>query len=328
MRELARQCELTVVAQPCEPDMLSAPCSREIYQYIEMPATSYYGLRWQSGLYELLGKHEWDVVCLDINMRHIVRIVSFFRYFRLRKKWIWRGQIFGRSNSSFLNYLRSYMIRKTKVCLVYSEPIAKKVKSEWGGDAISFNNTEVAKSEFRNGNYGFNRKVLNVLFVGRCQARKKLDRIVGLCERKPEVYLRLVGPGMENIDIPYFLESEGRVSRFGKTSGRDLDVHFDWADLVINPGHLGLLAMNSARHGKGIVVDSSSSHAPEFWLAKEAEQPFIDFSNSDVVDEFIDYVFETPGVIEEWGKRLQSVAREKYTIEYMAKAHISAFDLV
>ena len=55
--------------------------------------------------------------------------------------------------------------------------------------------------------------------------------------------------------------------------------HFDWAHISINPGHLGLFVMNSAKFAKMIIIDSNSSHAPEYILAKIAKQPFINFEN-------------------------------------------------
>jgi hypothetical protein len=86
--------------------------------------------------------------------------------------------------------------------------------------------------------------------------------------------------------------------------------------------------MNAAKHGKGIVVDSGSEHAPEYWLAKEAGQPFISFGDMQEVNRFIDDVLVNRWKLQHWGRQLQDMAKEKYTIEYMAEAHLRVFEKV
>jgi glycosyltransferase involved in cell wall biosynthesis len=133
---------------------------------------------------------------------------------------------------------------------------------------------------------------------------------------------------MEQLEIPDGLENNGRLVVFGRLTGKDLNTHFDWSDLVVSPGNVGLLVMNAARHGKGIVIDDNSYHGPEYWLAKESGQPFISFCDMQEVNRFINDVIDNRWKLQHWGRQLQEVAKEKYTIEYMAEAHYRVFEKV
>jgi len=325
LRELGKKIDLMVVAQPCKPDGLASPDNRRGYEYIEIDPIKFFGLLWQPGLGCLFREKTWDVVCVSANLRHISRIYLFLVHSDCRDKWVWWGHIFGRSKSKILSMLRTYIIRKSACCLVHGKSIAIQLIEEHGVKALSFNNTEIRKSEFRPGKFEEHLE-LRLLFVGRCQPRKQLERLIELVEKRRNVQVRLIGPGMEKLFIPSDLLDSGRIELFGRTVGRELGFHFDWADLVANPGHVGLLVMNAARHGKGIVIDSGSEHGPEFYLAKEARQPFISFGDKDEVDRFIDHVHKNPSLLEQWGKALQAKAKEEYTIESMAEVHVKVFN--
>lgn len=324
-RELSSYCDLTVVAQPCALDGLMPPAERVGYNYLELPVYGKRSFRWQSGLIGLFRKGDWDVKCVDLNVRQLSRVVPFIFVSKFRKNWIWRGQIFGRRRSHTLFYIKKFLLHRAVACLVYNEPSARRLEQEFGVRAVSFNNTEVRKDEFRQPKINNERGPLRLLYVGRNQKRKKLDRLISLVDRRSDVLLRLVGPGMDELSIPNHLVASSRIELFGKTNGDALNHHFDWADLVVNPGHAGLLVMNAARHGKTIAVDSRSEHAPEAWLAKESGQPFLDFSKEYEVDRFIDGVMADKMVLEEWSYQIQKLAKEKYTIENMARIHLAVF---
>jgi glycosyltransferase involved in cell wall biosynthesis len=325
-RELGLETKLTVVAQPCEAEGLTAPPERKHYEYREILAKRIGGIYWQPGLRALASKMDWDVICMGINLRHPARVTAFLSLPSVWSKWVWRGHIFGKTESQLINYFRGILLRRAAGCLTYSQVQAEEVLRRFGVNAVSFNNSEVRVSEFRQGIHAAKRDGLKLLFVGRYQTRKRLERFIDLASRRSDISVRLVGPDMDRIDVPQALDVSGRVEKFGKTSGEALNEHFDWADLVANPGHVGLLVMNAARHQKGIVIDSESRHAPEYWLAKEAGQPFIDFSDCEAVDQFLDGVIADPTATKVWAERLQELARSRYTIEYMVDAHLKVFN--
>lgn len=328
LRELGNYVELTVLAGSCERDNLTAPKKRDGYTYVESNPFRVKGVSVSILHLRKIKPLEFDVICCAFSPREPFWFFYFLLSRKVRSKWIWWGQIYGRNDSGLLNSFRKYILQKSSGILVYSQPIVERLKKDYGIEASSFNNTEIDENEFTRGSFQ-KKKEVNLLYVGRYQPRKKLHRLVELAERRNDVYVRLVGSGMkEGIEIPLKLNNSKQIEVFGYVSGKDLIPHFEWADIVANPGHVGLLVMNAARHGKGIVIDKKSHHAPEYWLAKEAEQPFIPFSDDSDVDKFIDEILGNKEVLKTLGDRLQSKAREKYTIQYMARVHFSMFKSV
>lgn len=327
-QELGKRVNLTVVAQPCDSAGLHPPDNRMGYRYIEIPSKRLGGVFWQRGLRGIVFNETWDVICCDINLRHLSRICLFSTCGALRSRWIWRGHVFGRSNFKSLDAVRAYLLRNGAGCLAYSEPVADEVSKRYGVRARSFNNSQVAQDEFKAGVFSDTHSELRLLYVGRYGHRKRLDRLVRVASRRDEINIRLVGPGMDNLDVPNALECSGKIRMFGRTVGEYLKPHFDWADLVVSPGHVGLLVMNAAKYGKGIVIDSTSRHAPEYWLAQESDQPFIRFGEDKEVDLFIEDLLKNRWKLKFLGEQLQGVAERKYTIEYMADAHFETFDKV
>lgn len=330
LRELSQEVDLTLVARPCEPEGLTPPTERIGYRYIEIPAKRFLGVLWQPGLSEVVDEGGWEALGVSINMRDIGRILLFLRRKELRSRWVWWGHVFGRTPLKLLDAPRRFLLKRGAGALVFTEGVAQAVRERYGVEATPFNNTQVKEDQFRPGSFE-EHQGLRLLFVGRLQPRKRLERLVALAEREPRVQLRLIGPGMDALEVPQPLLESGQLRRYGRLAGDELDEHFDWADLVANPGHVGLLVMHAAQHGKGIVIDSESAHAPEYWLAREAEQPFIDFSDEAAVDRFVGELLESEDGrtrLRNWGSRLQEVARERYTIEHMAAVHARLFRAV
>ncbi|MDY6867266.1 MAG: glycosyltransferase family 4 protein [Chloroflexota bacterium] len=328
LRELGEKVNLTVVAQPCEPDGLSPPEWRKNYQYKEIQPLELFNLLWQPGLGSILHNTSWDIVCVSANLRHVSRIALFVNNAKYRKKWIWWGLIFGEVKSKFVSRVRNYLLSNAAHCLVHSKSVSLRLREQYKIDATSFNNTEIRSNEFRDGVYNKVKDKLNILFVGTYKPRKKIERLIELADRRSDVMVRIVGPGMEALEAPDYLVDSGRVQIFERATGSQLNTHFDWADVAVSPGNVGLLIMNAARHGKGIIIDNNSYHGPEYWLAKETDQPFISFADESAVDRLIDDVHNDPGLIRQWGQALQEKARQEYTIESMVKTHIKVFESV
>jgi hypothetical protein len=328
LHELGKQVNLTVVAQPCEDAKLAPPKKRNGYKYIETPAIKLFGLFWQPGLNHIIHQKPWDILCFGTSSRNIDRYVLFLKNPDYWNRWIWRGLIYGRKNNIIINVFRKYFFSRSAALLVYSNEVAVRVRNDYGVNAVSFNNTEVKQQEYREGVFKNNHSEIRMLFVGTYKPRKKIERLIELAGRRRDVKIRIVGPGMEKLKTPQRNIAPGKVEIFGRTTGDELNSHFDWADIVVSPGNVGLLVMNAAKHGKGIVIDNKSYHGPEHLLAKETGQPFISFENEKKVDNFIDDLFKNRWKLKKWGNDIQALAKEKYTIEYMALKHVQVFKKV
>lgn len=327
LRELGKRVELTVVARPCSEHCLSDPAQRTGYAYMEIPARRLGRLAWQPGLRRLIRSAQWDVICAVFNVRNLSRVWAYATYSRRSENWVWWGQVAGRAQGYVADAIRKLLLRNAVACLTYSEGLARTLRKRYGVMAFSFNNSEVSIREFRRPVYRTAGEDVRLLFVGRNQPRKRLERLIQMAETFPYVRVRLIGPGMERLSIPKPLIASGRVAVFGRLRDDDLNPHFDWADLVVSPGHVGLLVLNAARHGKAIAIDADSRHAPEVWLARKARQPFVSFGRVDEVSRFLEYIRGNREQLKRWGKDLQDLAKAEWTIEHMVEVHLRVFEM-
>ncbi|MFW5983017.1 MAG: hypothetical protein ACOCQ4_00835 [bacterium] len=111
---------LTVVAQPFEPDGSMPPNTRNNYVYRGIPPKKFFGLIWQPKRRSLLVKESWDVVWFDFNFRQIGRLIQFFLKPNFMKRWVWRGLIFGSKKIKILNIPRKFFLKRSVNNLGYS----------------------------------------------------------------------------------------------------------------------------------------------------------------------------------------------------------------
>jgi glycosyltransferase involved in cell wall biosynthesis len=322
-RSLSQHCNLTVLSHPCEPDGLSAPEKRVGYTYIEIPAKNIGPFKFANVSH--LDPDSYDILCVALNPRHIWRAILFLKNKKLWKKWVWWGQIYGKSESILLQKMRLFLLHRSASILTYSKDISKKLKKDVPDTPVlSFNNTQAQISDFTTFKWPSAKK-LRFIFVGRPQHRKRLDRIVTLAKRLPYTEWRLIGPEMEHFMTTNFGTLPENIECFGKTTGNELKEHFAWCHAVINPGHLGLLVSNAALHGRPVIIQKNEQHAPEIALAEESDQIFTDFDSPDEVDELFFQVQNDVQILIDSGRKLQEVAQESYSIEYMVKSHLDGF---
>lgn len=320
--DLAKYYELTVAAHPCEKDNLIPPKVRGEYEYVELRRTFGANLRFNFELYSLIQRCNPDVICIALNLRYPVRVATFLFNKTLRKKWIWWGHIFGKSNNRLLLNLKLFLIRKAHGTLVYTDDIKNRIK---GNNVISFNN-----SQFRAKDYTRLDNVvgesLNCLYVGRAQKRKRLELLVAIARQRKDLNFRFVGPLMEkyfdNCNLP------ANIQIYGAATGSALQEHFRWSNIVVCPGSVGLLVMNAACHQRPIALGSSVKHGPESILAKEADQFFVDFSSKEEVNWFFNSLIQDRNQLLKKGEDLFNKGLTKYTIEQMVINHRRMFDSV
>jgi glycosyltransferase involved in cell wall biosynthesis len=316
LRCLGNKCELTVIAHPCQLSKLQPPNQRCNYNYIELNCTNRTVFSEKDEFQTAVDSISPQILCVSLNLRFPKRIIDFYRN-KKSVPWIWWGQVFGKNK--FLNPLKLYLIKKSNGALVYTEDIVNKINHK---NVISFNNSQFSKDDFIElPNLVTNK--LKLIFVGRPQDRKRLDLAIDLARRRKDVQIKFIGPGMSN----YFKDVKlpDNLKLYHAAHGEDLKEHFKWSNLVINPGHAGLLVMNAATHNRAIIINSSADHAPEVQLAKEADQFFVDFKDSIALDSLIDHLIMKPEVYLKKADIIQTIAKNKYTVEFMADKHLHLF---
>ncbi len=319
LRKLSKKCDLIVLAHNCEKDNLKPPPERKGYTYIELEDKGF-KIRWNFNLQKQIKQVEPDIICVNLNLRYPARIFDFFLSKIRKKKWLWWGPIFGRSQ--ILSPIKQLLIKFSHGAVVYTSDIVKKIDRAHS-NAISFNNSQHSVNDFKEFP-NIVRGKINCLFVGRPQPRKRLELLLEIAKSRNDIEIKLVGPQMAD----YFKDSQipQNISLHPAAHGQKLAEHFKWSNLVINPGHVGLLVMNAATHCRPIVIGNNVQHAPEVELAEKADQYFLDFENKTEVNDFFDHVLNKREELQNKGRKLFNLGKQQYTVEYMVDAHIKAFE--
>jgi glycosyltransferase involved in cell wall biosynthesis len=96
-----------------------------------------------------------------------------------------------------------------------------------------------------------------ILFVGRLQARKRIDSLLRACAEMPEPQPRLVivGDGPERGDLEQAARQVYPSAQFiGAKHGDQLKPYFAEADLFVLPGTGGLAVQEAMSHGLPVIV--------------------------------------------------------------------------
>jgi glycosyltransferase involved in cell wall biosynthesis len=98
----------------------------------------------------------------------------------------------------------------------------------------------------------------NILFVGRLQARKRVDNLLRACSALPEKiqpHLTIVGDGPERQNLEHLAKEIYPTAEFtGARHGEELKPYFLEADLFILPGTGGLAVQEAMSSGLPVIV--------------------------------------------------------------------------
>lgn len=317
LTELGKHVDLTVTAYPGKEANLNDPEYREGYRFILQKRMKFLGFNFNFDEFNL-ANDDYDVVIVGYTLWNPFRMINLFRP---NKRVICEGLIYGKSNNLITRLLRRTFIAASEGVLVYSQIVKKKLSQETKKPIIVFNNTSYAKHEINPLALPVLSDKLNVIWVGRYQDRKKLERLYDLAKLDKRIQVRLIGPGIKEAFSRRKTLQNFQI--FDEVYGNELEQHFSWSHIVFNPGGAGLLVMNAARLGRGIVIDSNSHHGPEIQLAIDSQQDFIDFSNLENIQIYIDKIFKEPKYLLEKANSITD-KMHNYTIEYMAEKYFQA----
>lgn len=115
---------------------------------------------------------------------------------------------------------------------------------------------------------GDGRASRTVLVIGSLDSSKRVDLIVEtgrlLSSAYPDFRLLIVGDGVQRDLVYRAAEASGSIEFFGRRNGAELASIAARASLILNPGRVGLVAVDSIAFGLPIVTCENSRHAPEY----------------------------------------------------------------
>lgn len=317
LSELGKHVNLTVAAYPGAPDNLNDPEVRYNYTYIPLKRFRVLGVN--LNLRELtIANGNYDCIIVGFVLNSPLRLLNVFRK---KNKVVAAGLIYGTRNGFLVRFLRRFFLNKVSSVLVYTDKVKNSLESEVSSRVVSFNNTYFYSSEITPLVLPSLQEKLNILWVGRYQKRKKIERLYELARLDLRVNIRIIGPGLSEAFANYpHLEN---FEIWPASHGAELLKSFEWCHIVFNPGGAGLLVMNAGRMGRSIVIDTKSHHGPEIQLALDADQAFIDFSDINNCIMYVDKIFDRPSVLQEKSNLLIQHMHD-YTIEHMVEKYLKA----
>ena len=115
-----------------------------------------------------------------------------------------------------------------------------------------------------------------ILFVGRLQARKRLDHLLRACAEIQNIKLVIVGDGPERESLEAFAKEIYPNAEFvGAKHGDELKAYFEEADIFVLPGTGGLAVQEAMSYGLPIIVAQGDGTQDDLvrereWLADPA----------------------------------------------------------
>src|SRR5690606_36578191 len=121
------------------------------------------------------------------------RLMNIFR----KRKVLAAGLIFGQRENFFISLVRKFLLERVDAVLVYTDLVKSKLERQISNRIISFNNTYFSASEINPVRLPeLKSGKINMIWVGRYQARKKIERLYELAKRDSRLNVRVVGPGI------------------------------------------------------------------------------------------------------------------------------------
>ena len=169
---------------------------------------------------------------------------------------------------------------------------------------------------------------VRILFVGRLQARKRVDLLLQACaalSAPPE--LQIVGDGPERAALEWLAQQVFPHAHFlGERRGNELDAIFRQADLFVLPGTGGLAVQQAMSHGLPVVVAEADGTQRELvrpgngWLVVPGDLPgLIETLQRAVAD---------PVRLRRMGEASHRIAVEEVNTEVMLQVFLQALEAV
>jgi len=120
---------------------------------------------------------------------------------------------------------------------------------------VAHNSVALPPSEPMSGRLSTSHFPLTILFVGRLQARKRVDSLLRACTEIKDIRLVIVGDGPERAALESLAkEIYPRAEFVGSKHGTEIKAYFEAADLFVLPGTGGLAVQEAMSHGLPIIV--------------------------------------------------------------------------
>jgi glycosyltransferase involved in cell wall biosynthesis len=175
----------------------------------------------------------------------------------------------------------------------------------------------------------FNNKNVHCCFIGAIEETKGIQFLLNslpiIKEAIPDFKFTFIGDGPSRELVNAIVKSTDYVNWLGYKNQSDIDDISDSFALILNPGRVGLIAVDSLMLLLPIVTSNNGYHAPEYEYIKNSGTSIAVHGNfRDYASAVID-LLEHPKRIQKMREAASSI-REKYTIEVMVENFVKGIN--
>ena len=327
---------------PTAGERLVADYSKSKNHHFQDIQSSYYFL-WQSGFVKWLERWNPDALIVEANPRYLSTFQGI-RWMRSRGKPVigWGLGVPEKSSTEikggsifqvFRDFLWSRMLDQLDGLIAYSHKGAGEYK-----DLI-----DPAKMVFVAANAVATRPVGSpprrksqfsgppiLLYVGRIQARKKLDYLIRACSNLPvgiQPVVWIVGDGPERSMLEELAKKiYPKVEFKGRRTGSELSEIFKRSDLFVLPGTGGLAVQEAMSYGLPVIVAEGDGTQNDLvspdngWLIPSHDQ--------ESLEETLKIAFSDPTRLRAMGETSFRIVQDDVNIEQMVQTFIEALNKI
>ena len=164
-----------------------------------------------------------------------------------------------------------------------------------------------------------------VLFVGRLQARKNVDMLLGACAEIQNVRLVIVGDGPERESLERLAEEIYPSAEFaGARHGAELKAYFEEADLFVLPGTGGLAVQQAMSYGLPVIVAQGDGTQDD--LVREGNGWQVPPDDFDALVSTMKDALSDAARLRRMGKESYRIVKEEINIERMVETFVTALN--
>ena len=169
-----------------------------------------------------------------------------------------------------------------------------------------------------------------LLYVGRLQARKRLDHLLRTCASLPakiQPHLVIVGDGPARVELEQLAKAiYPNTDWMGARYGKELDRFFRRADLFVLPGTGGLAVQQAMAHGLPVIVAEGDGSQQE--LVRPSNGWLVAPGNELALRTALIVAFSNPSRLRKMGEASFRLVKKEFTLENMAAAFVKALNRV
>jgi glycosyltransferase involved in cell wall biosynthesis len=284
-------------------------------------------LCYQRGLIDWLERWDPAALIVEANPRYLTTPAAI-RWMQARNRPV-LGWGLGAPNSGLFSAWRRKFLRSLDGVIAYSQTGAQQYR-DLGIRHVFVAPNAVSPRPAAPPDRGVMNEPSVVLYVGRLQARKRLDALIRACASIPagiQPELVIVGDGPAKADLQALAARIYPRTLFtGALFGADLDAQFDKADLFVLPGTGGLAVQQAMAHALPVIVAQSDGSQAD--LVRRGNGWLISPGDDDSLLATLTEALLDPARLRSMGAASFARVRDEFNLENMVAQFVDALNAV